>query len=241
VIKIHTIGQLQSALDNELAWRVKEIADLKYAIKQSKALAEGTLIRAGVALLYAHWEGFIKSAATAYLNFVSCQGLNYRDLQSCFAVRGLKKHLYELSDGRNARLAVVALEFLRAGMHDRAELQISNAIDKGNLKAEVFENIAWSIGISATPYESKFKLVDESLLKRRNKIAHGEFVDIDGEGWRDLAGEVLLLLRQFKTDIENAASLSAYRATPGLARNEPKSANACTNLDSARLPGERRP
>jgi hypothetical protein len=74
----------------------------------------------------------------------------------------------------------------------------------------VFENIASSIGIKIQPYESRFKLMDESLLSRRNKIAHGEYLDLDADSWRDLADEVISLMRDFKTDMENAASTSAF-------------------------------
>jgi MAE_28990/MAE_18760-like HEPN len=53
--------------------------------------------------------------------------------------------------------------------------------------------------------------LDESLLKRRNKIAHGEFLDVTAEEWRELADEIIMMLRHFKTDLENAASLEIYK------------------------------
>ena len=74
----------------------------------------------------------------------------------------------------------------------------------------MFENIALSIGINTQPYESRFKLMDESLLSRRNKIAHGEYLNLNADAWRNLADEVISLMRDFKTDIENAASRSAF-------------------------------
>jgi hypothetical protein len=47
-------------------------------------------------------------------------------------------------------------------------------------------------------------------LERRNKIAHGEYLDLTHDNYRELADEILILLRLFKTDIENAAVLSKY-------------------------------
>jgi hypothetical protein len=209
-MKIRTLGQLQTALDEEIAWRVKEIADMKLAAKKNDGLSEGTLIRAGVALLYAHWEGFVRSAATTYVNFVDNQGRTYGDLQTCFAVLGISKQLTELVNARKPRVRIAAVDFIRQCSTTRSQLQKFTVDTKSNLRAVVFENIASSIGIKIQPYESRFKLMDESLLSRRNKIAHGEYLDLDADSWRDLADEVISLMRDFKTDMENAASTSAF-------------------------------
>lgn len=209
--RVRTLDQLQGALDAEFSWRLKEIADLKLAVKQGKNLTERTLIRAGVTLLYAHWEGFVKSAALTYISYVNDQGRRYQELETCFVILGLKKYLNELSQTKKTKLSVAALEFIRDCLGNRAKLQIDSGIDtESNLKSEVFSNIALGIGISIAAYESRFKLMDESLLKRRNKIAHGEFLDLTADSWRELADEILSLMRQFKTDIENAASLSKF-------------------------------
>jgi MAE_28990/MAE_18760-like HEPN len=209
-MKIRTLSQLQNALDAEIAWRVKEIADLKLAAKKNDGLSEKTLIRAGIAILYAHWEGFVKSAATIYINFVDNQGKTYGDLQTCFAVLGIRKQLTELVKAKKFRIRIAAVDFIRESSATRSQLQKFAVDTESNLKAEVFENIALSIGISIQPYESRFKLMDESLLRRRNKIAHGDYLDLDADAWRKLADEVISLMRDFKTDIENAASTSAF-------------------------------
>jgi hypothetical protein len=93
--KIRTLVELQEVLDTEMGWRIKEISDFKFATKRSQATSP-TFTRAGVGLVYAHWEGFIKVASEAYLNFVGNQGHIYRDLKTCFAVFGLKRHLGNL-------------------------------------------------------------------------------------------------------------------------------------------------
>ena len=50
-MKIRTLSAFQDALDHEFAWRLKEIASLKFGVKQGGALAAPTIIRAGLALL----------------------------------------------------------------------------------------------------------------------------------------------------------------------------------------------
>ncbi|MET3230843.1 UNVERIFIED_ORG: hypothetical protein ABIC54_003039 [Burkholderia sp. 1263] len=209
--KIRSLALLQSFLDDEFAWRIKEISDLKFAVQSNKGLREATVVRAGIPLLYAHWEGFVKAASIAYLEYVNSQGKKYADLDDCFVVFGLKKHLHTLVTTGRTHANLEALRFVRSSMQDRAQLQFGGAVDtESNLSSAVFENIAFSIGIDTTKYQAKFNLIDESLLRRRNKIAHGEFIDMTAKAWRELADEVLEILRAFKTDIENAASLSSF-------------------------------
>lgn len=210
--KVRTQSQLQDFLDTELGWRIKEIADMKSAVKKARFLSEKTIIRAAVALLYGHWEGFVKSATTGYLNYVENQGLTYAELHTCFVVFGLKKVLNELAESRKAAGNIAAVEFLREQLGERAQLKIDRAINtEANLSSQVLANILLSVGIDASPYESRYHLIDERLLKRRNNIAHGEFLEVSPDEWANLADEILLMLRQLKTDIENASVLAAFK------------------------------
>jgi hypothetical protein len=223
--KIRTLNQLQETLDTEMSWRIKEISDFKFATKE-RSVTSLTFIRAGVALVYAHWEGFIKAASENYLNFVDNQGHIYRDLKTCFAVFGLKGRLASLSDSRKAKPNIEVLDFVLAQMDKPAKMNMSSAIDtESNLTSKVFANIAASLDISISPYETKFKLIDESLVSRRNKIAHGEYFDLRQADFIVLADEVLQMMRIYKTDIENAASSQSYkRPKPPAARSESVSA-----------------
>ena len=210
--KIKTINQLQNCLDNDLSWRIKEIASLKILVRTSEWMNKNTAVRAAIPLLYGHWEGFIKNASINYLEFINGQMLTYRELKSCFVVFGLKKKINELVASKNSEISIASLDFIRSEMNERANLKIESAIrTEFNLSSKVFANIACSIGINISRYEGKFNLIDKRLLHRRNNIAHGEYMDIDSNGFRDLADEVISLLRAFKTDIENAVSLEKYK------------------------------
>ncbi|MDO9617242.1 MAG: MAE_28990/MAE_18760 family HEPN-like nuclease [Pseudomonas sp.] len=210
--KIKTKDQLQNSLDKDFAWRLKEIANLKIAVRTSENLSKKTVVRAAIPLLYGHWEGFIKKASTYYLEYVNGQSLPYNELKSCFIVFGVKKKINDLVSSKNSAVSISTLDFLRGELNQRANLKIESAIrTEFNLSSKVFENIASSIGINTASYESRYHLIDESLLNRRNHIAHGEYLDIDTEGFRGLADEILNLLRTYKTDIENSVSLERYK------------------------------
>jgi hypothetical protein len=209
--KIRTVNQLQEALDSEMGWRIKEIAAFKLVTKTENG-NRAAFVRAGVALVYAHWEGFVKAASEAYLSFVDNQGCLYRDLKSCFAIFGLKRKLVLLGESRKAKANIEAFDFVLAELDRPSRMSMSVAIDtESNLTSKVFSNIANSLSIATNWYETKFNLIDESLVNRRNKVAHGNYLELEPDDFRELADEVLLLMRNYKTDIENAASLSAYR------------------------------
>lgn len=209
--KLQSLSRLQDYLDKDFSWRLKELADLKLAVRRPDALLRKTLIRAAVPLLYAHWEGFVKNATTAYVNFVDSQRLRYDELASCFITFGVKRRLAELSASRQAASNIATVEFFLAGLGQRANLKLSRAVDtESNLSSTVFENIAISVGLQTAPYETRYNFMDESLLKRRNTIAHGDYLNLDSVDCRKLIDGVATMLRAYKTDIENAASTSSY-------------------------------
>jgi hypothetical protein len=212
--KIRTLTQLQDALDTEMGWRIKEISALKIATKMDD-LNQRVFVRAGVALVYAHWEGFIKAASEEFLSYVDNKGHVYRDLKSCFAVFGLKSRLTTLVNSGKAKANIEAFDFVLEAMDKPAKMSLSNPIDtESNLTSKVFANIAASLDIATVGYETKYNLIDESLVNRRNKIAHGEYLDLEAEDFRKLADEVLQMMRHYKTDLQNAASLASYKRPP---------------------------
>lgn len=209
--KIRTGTQLQDALDSDFAWRIKEVHDLRLAARSSDPSTQRTFVRAGVALLYAHWEGFVKAAANAYVNYLACQGVTYRELRTCLIALGLKGHLLEAAQSGKFATSTSALGFVLAELDKPAKLPLKEAVDtESNLSSSVFQNIAGWIGVDATRYETKFHFLDQSLLERRNRIAHGEYLDVDSHAFEGLVDETILLLRWFKTDIENALATRAY-------------------------------
>jgi hypothetical protein len=212
--KLRTISDIQNHLDDEYGWRIQEIDNLKKVIKQVNSIQTRSLLRAGVPILYAHWEGFVKNSSEAYLNFVAQQGLSYRELKTCFILFGLKKEIEQLVEIKKITPNIPVANFFLEQLDKKAKIFYEGVINtQSNLSSSVFEEIASSIGIAPTPYRLKYKLIDESLLKRRNQIAHGEYLDIDTQGYQDLSDEVVLLIRAFKTDIENAIALESYKSS----------------------------
>lgn len=198
-------------LDDDLAWRRKEVIELRSIARSAKAKKADVHVRAGVAMLYAHWEGFIKNASNAYVVFVSALGIKTRELQDSFVALSMKAKLAQMGDSGKSSVAVPAIAHLMSVLDKPALLPAAGITADGNLKSEVFVNIAGWLGIDVARYSARFNLIDETLLASRNKIAHGEYLNISPQRFDSLAEEIMELMMWFKTDLENAAACRSFR------------------------------
>lgn len=209
--KTRTSSDFIDAIDEDFSWRLKELADLKLSVRSLDIARVKSFLRAGLPLAYAHWEGFVKSSAQQYLAFVLIQKRNLEELKPCFIALSAKRILNNFAEARKTELQFELISFLTSDQTMKAKASYSTDINtKSNLSSSVFEDIALSIALDPKPYETKFKFIDESLLKRRNHIAHGNYLDLDAESFRGVVDEVITLLRQFKTDISNMVVNKTY-------------------------------
>jgi hypothetical protein len=210
-LKLQSADQLLNYLDDEMAWRQKEIVELRALATAALGKRADVHVRAGIALLYAHWEGFIKNAANAYINYLSHRGEMTRDMQDCFIALSIKSKLTAMGQSGKSSVAVPVVKHLLASLDLPVSLPHAGISAESNLNADVFQNITGWLGFSASKYSARFSLIDESLLGARNKIAHGEFLTINASRFASLADQIVELMQWFKTDIENAVALAAFR------------------------------
>ena len=95
-MKIKTIEKLEEKLNVDLAWRRKELIDIKTLIEDDKnSIDKNMLIRSGIALLCAHWEGFIRYAANMYVVYIGDSKIQTKDLKENFLALALKNNIME--------------------------------------------------------------------------------------------------------------------------------------------------
>jgi hypothetical protein len=211
-MKIRTVEQLSDKLAEELAWRKIELSALK-ALIDLKSFSPGkknALLRSGVTMLYAHWEGFIKVAANTYLEFVAMQGLPYNKLSNNFIALAMKDKLEQANQTNKATIYNEVAEFFITKLAERSVIKYENRIATSNLSSSVFKEIVCMLGLDYSLYESKEVLIDEKLLKKRNMIAHGNYLDIDEEQYDELHGEIVAIIDNFRNQIDNCASTKQY-------------------------------
>lgn len=210
-MKINDLGELTDKLDEEISWRKIDLSNIKKNIHGISGPSKDTMIRAGVTLLYAHWEGFIKQAATLYLCYVSSLKLTYSELHTNFLALTLKKKINENLIKANKCIShteIINLLFEYNDKHSKIPCKIDT---KSNLNSDTFKDIMISINLEISKYELSFNLIDEVLLANRNKIAHGNFLILKEKDYFELHDKILSMLETFKQQILDATETEAYR------------------------------
>ena len=214
-MKIRSTSELSEMLDKASAWRKKEISTLRILIgMQKKPYEREMLRRIAIPILYGHWEGFAKQAATSYLDLVIRQCLPYRELKSNFMAIAIRGKIRKAEPARRISPYITLINTILDKLDTNIALNSSQIIDtESNLSSCVLKNIFATIGI---PYDSilagKEILIDGSLLKNRNRIAHGEYIQIDADTYNQLHQLVVELIDHMKNVIESQARTQAYLA-----------------------------
>ena len=210
---MRTKADLQKKVDDDLLWRRRELFNLRTAIEDSEKnkQRQTALLRAGVAVLYAHWEGFVKRAGSYYLEFVSNQRERAIALTPNFVAIKFKARIIEAAKSKKISTTHDVIDFFCNHLEDRLKIPHKGIVDtQSNLSSVVLRDVIWTLGLDFSPYETKSNFIDASLVDRRNHIAHGEPLDIGVKDYLALHDEVMTLLENFRNQIQNAAATDRF-------------------------------
>lgn len=206
-MSIRTVEQLSDTLSKDIAWRKKELSEVK-ALVEAKSVSDQrhkVLVRSGVCILYSHWEGFVKLAANSYIEYVREQKLTYKQLSSNFLALAMKEQLKKAKETNKPSLYIPVCDFFLSELNQRCSLPKDTISTASNLSSEILKEITYILGIDFSYYSTKSVLIDTKLLKTRNEIAHGNYLIFDREEYIELHREVIEMLDIFRNQIENAA------------------------------------
>ena len=214
-MNIRSLYELSERLEENLAWRKKELSALFLLIQGARDHQRFALRRAAVAILYAHWEGFVKTSADFYLELVARQGHRYRELKTNFVTLACRNALIDAGISKKTYIQAQVVDFLILNQDEKCNFPFKGILSTSNLNAEVLRDIFFTTGLTYEAFwASKEPLLDGSLLRLRNDIAHGRRVIVDQQTYDQLHNLVVDLITFFKDTIENAAAQKAYlRAT----------------------------
>ena len=190
------------------------------------------MVRGGVTVLYAHWEGFVKAAAVCYLEYVARQHLVYRELTVPFRALAAKAKLDAAAQSNKPQIFIAATKFILNQQDERSSIPWQNAINtRSNLNSSVLKEIVVLLGLDYSPYVTKEKLIDQTLLRFRNNIAHGKGLSLTHEQFEELYREIVTLMDIFRAQVENATVMQAFRVRQGVVRSHSPSSISVARID----------
>ena len=215
---VRTLAELEAALDDSLSWRRIEIGTIKSNL--DSAYSHGphspltrALARSGIAMLYAHWEGFARDAFGAYVDFLARRKLKVSELNDGLARTVFDALSRRLASGDEAA-TVLLLEAIRSPNSARAAIPKSSmANTKSNLRSKVLMEILSSVGLDHSEFETKAQLIDRTLCDARNEIAHGRDNFPTADQFTELRDEVLPMMETIRHKIIAAARAGDYRVS----------------------------
>ncbi|QTR44525.1 hypothetical protein J9253_10715 [Thiothrix litoralis] len=210
-MKIRSLDELENAIAMDFIWRRKEITNFRNLALSSKHHTKTMLMKVGIALLYSHWEGFVKKSAMIFCEYINGKGVKYKDLICNFHVCSVIEYFQGQYPYQNFKSTFRLVDGSAVSLDSKCKIDAEKYIDtKSNLKSEVLKEIMEKLGLDYSHYELKENLLDERFLGFRNAIAHGEYREITESDFIDLFDEVTNLIDIFKSQVLNAAIQSSY-------------------------------
>lgn len=210
-MKIRTSEEFIDKISSELVWRKKEINFLYLQAKSTTSMPQNIILRAGIALLYAHWEGFIKTSSELYLIHVKSQKKTFSELQVNFLTIKFMNDLSNCTNSENQKYFNTTLSNIFDTVDKRANFSETGIIKTySNLTSSVLESILTIIGLNEKLFELKYNLIDEILVKSRNEIVHGEHKIYSLQEFVELKENVIEMMNEFQDRLHNASYLKEY-------------------------------
>lgn len=186
-------------LDRALSWRKKELIAIYLDSIPVKSIGStrsdghsSHLMRAAVLLMYAHWEGFAKSAFSLYYNEILAVNANPVDLNNGLlgiaTQKSLRRTVFERSPINTGRAISSAITgYSPFSMPPASEVVKT----KSNLTAKRLREILARLGLDRDAFQQWENTTIKPLVDQRNAIAHGAGLEIDTERYVALHHSVL--------------------------------------------------
>lgn len=218
--KYQTSEDFIDEVQRDWAWRKHELCLIKEAIRCANEKINDTKknkeIRAGIPLLYAHWEGFVKHVAVEFLRYVVERKFKKSELTENYTALMFRNRMLQCSDSRKIGPHVLLITDLLKNPDEIVsfdpERQISTA---SNLNYDRFKEILEILNLGDEEYRSREKQIDEVLLKNRNSIAHGEYLRISFDQSVGLFSDIISLIERFATDVQNLCATERFMVKKG--------------------------
>lgn len=160
-------------INDDLGWREGELASLRLLLFRGDITKtqRDVLLRAAWALLYAHYEGFVKTALTVFYDFAQRSGVSCGSLPVKTRLNALENTLKAIRSLPSEELLTEIERFTTTQYSTRPRFKEVDT--QSNLWPATLEELLSMADISIPAIEThRIKL--RTLVSRRNEIAHGK-------------------------------------------------------------------
>jgi len=187
---------------------------MKAAIKRADQFSKHALLRALVAMSYAHWEGYVRTCANRYFEHLTLRKKPFIELERQIYVNSFLGRIDALHRGRvslDERCKLIN-DILDNGSVRFSFLNPDLIDTKSNLNTDVIKDICTICGVESDFFEQNRTFLDVLLLKRRNAIAHGQQEYIQTDEIDGFVAKALDLMSFFRNLLENKIYMKGYAA-----------------------------
>jgi hypothetical protein len=216
------MSKWEAEIEGDLAWRESEMGTLKLLLAASpnRSDRQRALLRACSAMLYAHYEGFCKFCWTILLDSIQKQSPVRSDLIESLAKRAMEGVFKKLrGDTSIENLWRFCSKDFATELGKNATF--TEGVDtKSNLWPNLSIEINASVGIACPLLLAHSDRIGQ-LVGRRNKIAHGEKLEIPNmTKFQELEHAAVLVMHELAIAVVTCLDECDYlsqTATPAVA------------------------
>lgn len=212
-MKVRSLYELESTLDEDLAWRKREFTTIKFMIEKARENEKLILYKSAVALLYSHWEGYLKCGSQAYVCYLNHISPKFGDVKENFLQSSLADRFSKGFSLKKHPSQKEIFEYIIYANNDNLKINEKRVVDtESNLKTGVLFNIMHQLALDTKPFSLKENFIDVVMVDNRNKIAHGERLSNDEleRVYSELEDDLLTMIMTFKNVVVNAAVNKEY-------------------------------
>ena len=171
---------------------------------------EAILLRAGIALLCAHFEGFLKYASNRYVHFVAEKNITTKALKNNFAAFKIQNEITDSEktekNSVHQKLVSKFIEIYEQPFKIYTDVISTNS----NPSSSTIKEIVTSLGLTTDIFNTKNNYIDRDLLGNRNKVVHGERYPIHRNDFNETYNIIMDLLDKYYEFIIDAADQKQY-------------------------------
>lgn len=214
-----SVEELQARLDRELAWRKKEISGLRISAARSDA-DRRYLYRAGLVLLCAHWEGFLRRAVELYVMHVFSQGLRIGELVPVFVANAFYSDVRKAGEANfpgSEECHIKLAKRIQLGTTEVCTVPTWEVKTEANPGSEILVKLLSSVGINTrlgydeASWGTMRVFIDEQVVRDRHRVAHGDGFPVNRDEFLERAERMTKLLERLSSAVLGAAEARSYR------------------------------